>query len=174
MSGSPAQDICNQHAHIPGVAIKFQETQDYIPELPARIFMLAMAATLVFMIGISAAGIIDGWWQVGIFAIVTAVCVFFCMFVKIRIVVDDENLTVSIFKPYVVPLAHVIDVKKGDIDITRNYSGWGVKKVRFRNYTAHGIEGAVSVKLAGRIVLTMTCRDRDTLYDILYQYRRQD
>ena len=136
--------------------------------------MLAMAATLVFMIGISAAGIIDGWWQVGIFAIVTAVCVFFCMFVKIRIMVDDENLTVSIFKPYVVPLEHVIDVKKGDIDITRNYSGWGVKKVKFRNYTAHGIEGAVSVKLAGRIVLTMTCKDRDTLYDILYQYRRQD
>ena len=35
------------------MAIKFQETQDYIPELPARIFMLAMAATLVFMIGIT-------------------------------------------------------------------------------------------------------------------------
>ena len=62
----------------------------------------------------------------------------------------------------------------GDDDVTRNYSGWGIKKVKFRNYTAHGIEGAVTVKLAGRIVLTMTCIDRDALYDILYQYRRQD
>ena len=143
-------------------------------KLFSKLMLVAMAATLCFMAGIAAAGIIEGWWQVGIFAAVTAVCVFVCMFVKIRITVDDENLTVSVFKPYVVPLAHVIDVKKGDIDVTRNYSGWGIKKVKFRNYTAHGIEGAVTVKLAGRIVLTMTCIDRDALYDILYQYRRQD
>ena len=164
----------NEQDHIPDVAIKFQETQDYIPETPAWIFVLAMAATLFFMVGITAACIIDGWWQAGIFAVITAICVYVCLFLKIRITVDDENLTVSLLKPYIVPLAHIIDVKKGDIDVTRNYSGWGVKKVKFRNYTAHGIEGAVSVKLTGRIVLTMTAIDRDTLYDILYSYRRED
>ena len=156
------------------MAIQFEETQDLIPETPAKILLVCLAATLVFMVACYIAGIIEELWQPALFAVITALAAVIILFVKLRIKVDEENITVGFVKMYTVPLAHVIDVKKGDIDVARNYSGWGIKKVKFRNYTTNGIDGAVTVKLAGRNVLTMTCKDPDTLYDILYRYRRQD
>ncbi len=145
-----------------------------MPEIPAKILLACLGATLVFMVACYFAGIIQASWQPALFALITGIAAVLIIFVKLRIRVDDENITVGFVRMYTVPLAHVIDVKKGDIDVARNYSGWGIKKVKFRNYTTHGVDGAVTVKLAGRNVLTMTCRDPDALYDILYRYRRQD
>ncbi len=156
------------------MAIQFEETQDLIPETPLKILLACMGATLVFMVACYFAGIITASWQPAIAAFIVGVAAVLVIFVKLRIVVDEENITVGFIRKYTVPLAHVIDVKKGDIDVARNYSGWGIKKVKFRNYTTNGIDGAVTIKLAGRNVLTMTCKDPDTLYDIIYRYRRQD
>ncbi len=156
------------------MAIQFEETQDLIPETPLKILLACMGATVIFMVACYAAGIITASWQPALMALIVGVAAVIVIFIKLRIVVDEENITVGFIRKYRVPLAHIIDVKKGDIDVARNYSGWGIKKVKFRNYTTNGIDGAVTIKLAGRNVLTMTCEDPDTLYDILCKYRRQD
>lgn len=151
----------------------YEETQSLLPETPLRILILSLVACVAFIFICSALGL-TAWWQSAVFAAVSVALIILCMFVKVRIVIDGENLTVRRLRPYTVPLDHIIDVKKGDIDIMRNYSEWGIKKVKFRNYTVHGIEGAVSAKLLGRIVLTMTTANPDQLYDILKENRRQD
>ena len=155
------------------VAATFEEKQDLIPEIPLKIMVLSLIACVAFIIICSALGLTE-WWQSAAFAAVSAAVIAVCLFVKVRITVDEANITVRRLRPYTVPLDHIIDVKKGDIDIMRNYSEWGIKKVKFRNYTVHGVEGAVSVKLLGRIVLTMTTARPDELYELLYAHRRTD
>ena len=93
----------------------------------------------------------------------------FCYFLKVRIVIEDGKLNAGILRMFTVPLDHVIDVKTGDIDILRNYSGWGIKKVRFKTFACPGIDSAVSVKLKGRIVLTVTTNDPEVLSRILME-----
>lgn len=156
------------------MAVIYEETQSFIPEIPLKILILTLVATDLFVLVCSITDLIEGYWQFAAFTAVCAAIILVLLFVKIRIVIDDENLTVSSVKKYTVPLANIIDVKKGDIDILRNYSGWGIKKVKFKNYTVNGIDGAVSLKLMGRIVLTMTTSEPDRLYDIFYAHRRQD
>lgn len=151
----------------------FEETQDIIPEISFRILLIVLVATAVFS-AICAALDIIAYWALGIivavFAAITAVT--YC--VKIVIRIEDGRISVKMLKEYAVPLDYVIDVKKGDIDIMRNYSGWGIKKVKFKNFTAPGIDGAVSVKLMGRTILTVTTERPDELYGILYEHRRKD
>ena len=83
--------------------------------------------------------------------------------------IEDGKLNAGILRMFTVPLDHVIDVKTGDIDILRNYSGWGIKKVRFKTFACPGIDSAVSVKLKGRIVLTVTTNDPEVLSRILME-----
>ncbi|MCQ2085608.1 MAG: hypothetical protein MJZ21_05645 [archaeon] len=156
------------------MAVIYEETQDIIPETPFKILALMLIATDLFLLVCSFAGIVNGYWQFAIFTAITAAIIAICYFVKIRIVIDEEKIKITMLKKYEAPLTHVIDVKKGDIDIMRNYSEWGIKKVKFRNYTAPGIDGAVSVKMAGRLVLTMTTQNPDELYEVFYNHRRQD
>ena len=83
---------------------------------------------------------------------------------------EDElvgTLIKGILRMYPVPLTNIIDVKTGDIDIMRNYSGWGIKKVRFKTYACPGIDTAVSVKAAGRLVITVTTSDPEGLAAVL-------
>lgn len=155
------------------MAATFEENQDLIPEIPLKILVLSLIACVAFIIICSALGL-TAWWQSAAFAAVSVAIIAVCLFVKVRITVDDANITVRRLRTYTVPLDHIIDVKKGDIDIMRNYSEWGIKKVKFRNYTVHGIEGAVSVKLLGRIVLTVTTARPDELYALLIEHRRND
>lgn len=155
------------------MAVIFEETQDIIPNISLKILILIIVATEVF---IAACCALDytAWWQFGLLTLVFVIFFCICYFVKIRITVTERDISVRMLKTFTVPLDHVIDVKKGDIDIMRNYSGWGIKKVKFKNYAAPGIDGAVSAKLTGRTVLTVTTRHVDELYDILMENRRKD
>ena len=45
----------------------------------------------------------------------------------------------------------------------------GIKKVRFKTFACPGIDSAVSVKLKGRIVLTVTTNDPEVLSRILME-----
>ncbi len=154
------------------VAIIFEDTQDLVPKIPLLFLSVILVATEVFIV-ICCALNYTSWWQAGVLAVIFVIVFAFCHFVKIKITVDENNVTFYLLKPYTVPLDHVIDVKKGDIDILRNYSGWGIKKVKFRNYVSHGIDGAVSVKVTGRMVVTVTTTRPDELYDILIENRKE-
>lgn len=90
--------------------------------------------------------------------------------------VDDESgLTVSYFKKRIYSVDRILDAKKGDIDILRDYSGWGHgTKVKYRTYSVPGEDGAVSVKLGGKEVVTVTTGRPDELYDAVMSIRRAD
>ncbi len=155
------------------VTIIFEETQDLVPRMPLLFLSAILIATEAFIIICCALGF-TSWWQAGVLAGIFAVLYAFCNFVKIRIVVDEKNITFRMLNTYSVPLDNIIDVKKGDIDIMRNYSGWGIKKVKFKNYVSHGVDSAISAKITGRMVVTATTARPDELYDILMANRREN
>lgn len=155
------------------MAIIFEDTQDLMPRIPLLFLASILIASEAFLV-VCCALDYTSWWQAGILAIVSIIVFAFCYLVKIRITVDDTAVTFRMIKTYTVPFDHIIDVKKGDVDIMRNYSGWGIKKVKFKNYVSHGIDSAVSLKITGRTVITATVSDPDELYNILMANRREN
>ena len=136
---------------------QYGETEPVIPRMPFIALALTLVATEVFLafLHIYDANLMELKW-IGIMGAVFAITVAVAYALRVKILVADGTLTVGIVRRFSAPLDHVIDTKVGDIDVLRNYSGWGIKKVKFKTYTAHGIDAAVSVKLAGRVVLTVT------------------
>lgn len=143
-----------------------------MPRTPLLFLLFILIATEAFMV-ICCALDYTPWWQAVVLAAAFLAVFAFCRFVKIKITVDEKNISFRMLNTYKVPLDNVIDVKKGDIDIMRNYSGWGIKKVKFKNYVSHGIDSAVSVKVTGRMVVTATTAHPDELYEILMANRRE-
>jgi hypothetical protein len=100
-------------------------------------------------------------------AAITVFVAVFCRWLSVKIRIEDGVFSSGILRMYPVPLSDIIDVKTGDIDIMRNYSGWGIKKVRFKTYACPGIDTAVSVKVTGRLVVTVTTSDPEGLAAVL-------
>lgn len=141
------------------------------------VFMIIAAAslaTIAFMLLCYFLGYVTEIWEVLILMALCVVLVVAARFLKYTIRVEDGKFSIKYIRKYEFPLDHVLDLKRGDIDILRNYSGWGLKKVKFKTYACPGIEDAISLKLAGRTVLTFTTVNVDEVYDILYKNRRQD
>lgn len=68
----------------------------------------------------------------------------------------DGNFSVRLFRQLTVPLADVLDHRTGDVDIIKNYSGLGLKKVKYRTYVCPGYETALSFKMKGLVVTVTT------------------
>ena len=156
------------------MAVEFEETEDYFPRIPMIMLALVIAASELFLIFCIVMGYVDDMWA---FAVITVLFVAFLIFAylfKVRIKIEDGILTVRAIKTLRIDLKRTLDVKKGDIDVLRNYSGWGIKKVKFKTYSCPGIDDAVSVKLGGKFVLTMTTAKADELYTILSSYKQVD
>lgn len=106
---------------------------------------------------------ISSWWMFAVTTIVFIPIIVFAYLLKMKIRADGNVLTLSLLKTYRIPYTDIIDVKIGDIDIIRNYSGWGIKKVKFKNLICPGFERGVSFKVAGRRVFTVSTTDPDAL-----------
>ena len=146
----------------------FEEHDRIFQQMP-YIFMVGVFAAASAFIAVCAALGVGGtpWWMFYTTAIITAFVAAFCRWLSVRILVEDGVFNSGILRMYPVPLTDIIDVKTGDIDIMRNYSGWGIKKVRFKTYACPGIDTAVSVKAAGRLVITVTTSDPEGLAAVL-------
>lgn len=150
------------------MTVEYEEVQDIVPPISSFLMALTLVATTSFCAAISLLDpeLIGIRWTVLIGAL-SAAGIFLIHILKIRTIVEDGVLTVRLVRKITVPLEQVIDIKTGDIDILRNYSGWGIKKITFKTFAANGVDTAVSLKLTGRRVLTMTTRKSEDLVRVL-------
>ena len=151
------------------MSTEYTEIEDIFPRTTFLILAITLIAADVAILACTLADIGTSMWQFYIMTLIVILVIPFCYFLKVRIVIEDGKLNAGILRMFTVPLDHVIDVKTGDIDILRNYSGWGIKKVRFKTFACPGSDSAVSVKLKGRIVLTVTTNDPEVLSRILME-----
>ena len=158
------------------MAVQFEETHRYLDKESFTILLIALAATDVFVLICFAVGWMEEAWMPASVIAVSAVGLFFAFFLRLTVVVEDGELRVTFFiRTRKYPQKRILDVKKGDIDILRDYSGWGHgTKIRYRTYAVPGIDDSVSVKLGGKEVLTVTTERMDELFDLIYSLRRQD
>lgn len=106
-------------------------------------------------------------WMFAITTVIFALIIVLVYLIKMRIVVENDVLHISLIKEYSIPFADIIDYKTGDIDIIKNYSGWGLKSVKFKNIVCAGYEQGVTLKLMGRKVFTITTSRPEELVALL-------
>jgi len=138
----------------------FEEVQDLIPRNAFLIMTAALAATAAFMIVCSFIEEIGTplWMSIATSAIFAGIIVF-CFVVKLRVTIEDDVISVRFLKLYEIRFEEIIDHKTGDISIIRNYSGWGIKKVAFKNLICVGYDRGISLKVTGRRVFTISLTD---------------
>ncbi|AGI48046.1 hypothetical protein TALC_01055 [Thermoplasmatales archaeon BRNA1] len=156
------------------MAAEYEEVQDYFQRIPLLILDGCLIATDVFIVICYLMDWVKELWEPAVWIALSIAAMVFAQFYKLRITLGDGAITVRTIRTRVYAYERIIDAKKGDIDIMRDYSGWGRGKVKFRTYAVPGIEDAVSVKLAGREVLTVTTVNVDELYDLIISHRRED
>jgi hypothetical protein len=146
----------------------FEEVQDIIPKNAFVIMTAVLIATAAFMLICTYIESIGTplWMFVSTSAIFAGL-ILFCFLVKLRIYIEDSTIHIWFLKWYTIPFEEIIDHKVGDISIIRNYSGWGIKKVAFKNLICIGYERGVSLKLMGRKVVTVSLSDPDVFASLL-------
>jgi hypothetical protein len=146
----------------------FEEVQDIMPKNAFAIMAAVLIATDAFMFACSFIGSIGTpLWMPTAASVIFAGVILFCLLVKLRVSVEDGVVTVRLLKRYVIPFGEIIDHKTGDVDVIRNYSGWGIKKVTFKNLICAGYDSGVSLKLAGRRVFTFSLADPEGFSSLL-------
>ena len=138
----------------------FKETQDILPRDAFLIMAAVLIATDLFILACSfIESISTPLWMFISTSVIFAAIIVFLMLVKLRISVADGVITLRFLKQYVILFEDIIDNKVGDLDIIRNYSGWGIKKVTFKNLICVGYDRGISLKLTGRKVMTISLSD---------------
>lgn len=145
----------------------FEEKEDILPRDALYALIAVLVATDVFILICTGLDIGTPMWMFYATTAVFAFMILASVFIKMTITVDDENLTVRLIKSHTVPLSSIIDFKVGDVDIVKNYSGWGLKGVKFKNVICIGYERAVSLKLMGRKVITFSTSRPEELVALL-------
>ncbi|MDR3282242.1 MAG: hypothetical protein LBS92_01340 [Candidatus Methanoplasma sp.] len=146
----------------------FTEVHDVVP----RTAFIALAATLtatdVFMLACTMVESIGTeMWMFVSSTVIFAAVVSACFFVKLKVSVDDQTILITLVKKYPYELSDVIGYKIGDVDVIRNYSGWGMKGVKFKNFISAGHEGGISLKLRGKRVVTISLDDPEAFAALL-------
>ncbi|MDR3075406.1 MAG: hypothetical protein LBU30_05150 [Candidatus Methanoplasma sp.] len=106
-------------------------------------------------------------WMFIATSVIFAAIMIFCLSAKIRISIEDEVLHIRFLRLHMIPLENIIDYKIGDLSIMRNYSGWGISKVTFKNIIAIGYERGISMKVSGRRVFTISLSDPEGFAGLL-------
>ena len=152
------------------MANTFEEVQDLIPKSTFLILVAVLTATDVFILVCTfIESIGTPFWMFAATSVISVAIIIFCYFVKLRISVDNDVITIRFLKIYVIKFEDIIDYKLGDLDIMRNYSGWGIKKVSFKNLTCVGYDSGISLKLTGRKVITISLSEPEEFASLLPQ-----
>jgi len=147
---------------------KFEEVQDLLPRNAFMMMALVLIATDVFILFWYFVGPESlPMWMFPVTTVIFGAVILICWFVKLRIRIVENTIEVGFIKKLVIPFEQVIDHKTGDIGIIRNYSGWGIKKVSFKNYICVGYDDGVSMKLTGRRVVTVSLSDPEGFASLL-------
>jgi hypothetical protein len=150
------------------MAKTFEEIQDIMPRNALLIMIAVLAATDVFiLICTFIESLSTPFWMFAVTSVIFAAIILFCLFVKLRITVEDRVIRARFIKKYVIPFEDIIDHRVGDIDAIRNFSGWGIKKVVFKNLISIGYDRGISLKVKGRKVFTISLSDPEGFASLL-------
>jgi len=145
----------------------FDEKVNLFPRDATAALVLVFVATDIFIAICMAAGIGVDAIEFSAITIVFAAVMMIAVFVKIRITVTDNVLTVRFLKSRRISFENILDKVSGDSDDMRNYIGWGIKNVKHTNLICPGYEDSVAVKLIGRRILTVSTSRPEELMSAL-------
>ena len=146
----------------------FEEVQDILPRDVFMIMAFVLIATDVFILFSYFVLPVDiQSWMFVVTSVIFGAVILFCWLVKLRVRIENRTITVRFIKRHVISFEEVIDHKVGDISIIRNFSGWGIKKVSFKNFICVGYDAGVSLKLMGRRVVTVSLSDPESFASLL-------
>jgi len=138
----------------------FEEVQDILPKNTFFIMAAVLIATDAFILICSFIDAVDTpVWMFAATSAIFAAMIIFCWAVKLRVSIEDNVIRIRSLKRYAIPFEDVIDHKIDEITVIRNYSGWGMKKVIFKNLISIGYDRGISLKLTGRRVFTISLSD---------------
>jgi hypothetical protein len=144
----------------------FEETERFVTrEAYIALLLLYASSGVAFLIFT-----LFEWTSVPMFCIyivVFAAIILFCHFGKMKIMIQDNIVHIHCIKKYEIKFEEIIDHKTGDVDILKNYSGWGLKSVKFKNFICTGYDEGVSLKLLGRRVYTFSTSDPEAIVALL-------
>ncbi|MDR0523484.1 MAG: hypothetical protein LBG62_03585 [Candidatus Methanoplasma sp.] len=137
----------------------FREVQDVIPRNAFMAFAFILVATDAFILACVLLGAGTPAWMFWATTATFAAVLLACATVKLRVSIDDSDITVSLVRTRRIPLGDVIDWKIGDMGSIRSYSGWGMDGVRFSSFATAGSERGISLKVAGKRVVSISLVD---------------
>ncbi|AIZ56520.1 hypothetical protein Mpt1_c06340 [Candidatus Methanoplasma termitum] len=146
----------------------FEEVQDLIPKKEFFILTAVLISTSIFIFICTFVESLNmPVWAFPITTVTFAAIIIFCFFVKLKISIEGEVISIMFIKSYAIKFEEIIDYKVGDLNIMRNYSGWGIKKVTFRNLVCFGYDSGISLKLTGRKVMTISLSNPEQFASLL-------
>ncbi|MDR1691165.1 MAG: hypothetical protein LBR42_04930 [Candidatus Methanoplasma sp.] len=152
----------------------FDEVQDIMPKNAFLIMAAVLIATDVFiLLCYFIESVNTPIWKFAATTVIFAAMILFCFFVKLKISIEDDVIRLRFLKSYDIPFGDIIDYKTGDVDVIRNYSGWGIKKVTFKNLISIGYEQGISLKLTGRKVYTISIADPGHFASLLPMQKKE-
>lgn len=155
------------------MTVKYEEIENIIPKNAFYALIFILIASDAFMLVCALADIGTEMWMFAITTVIFAIIIVAAFFVKMKVSVDDEKIVVILVKKYVIPFSDIIDHKVGDIDIIRNYSGWGIKNVKFKNLICAGYEKGITLKLIGRKVMTVSLSDPEAFVSFIPEKKEE-
>jgi len=150
------------------MATVFEEIEDIVPKNAFIALLAILVATSVFMlICTMVESIGTPMWMFVASTVLFLIMILACYFIKMKIRIEDDVIHIQLIKDHAIPFSEIIDHKIGDIDIIRNYSGWGFKNVKFKNYICAGYDRGVSLKIMGKRVITFSVSDPENFVSLL-------
>jgi len=153
----------------------FEETENIIPKNAFIALVAILATTSVFMLICTVIESIDTpMWMFIVSTVLFSVMILACYFIKMRIRIEYDIIHIKLIKHHTIPFTEIIDYKIGDIDIIRNYSGWGFKNVKFKNFICAGYDRGVSLKIMGKRVITFSVSDPEGFVSLLPSHEKEE
>ena len=150
------------------MAPSYEEIENLIPKNSFIALVSILVATDVFiLICTQVEAVPTPFWMFTASTMIFAALILSCFFVKLRITIEDDVIRIRFIKSYNIEFKDIIDHKIGDVSIIRNYSGWGLKNVKFKNLICVGYEMGISFKLMGRKVITISSSDPEKIASLI-------
>lgn len=134
----------------------FEEVSPVLPRDAFFALIGILVATDIFILICTQLNIGTTMWTFIISTLIFSFIILFVYVVKLKVRIENDIIYAKLIKSYEIPFTDVIDIKSGDIDIIRNYSGWGIKHVKFKNLICAGYDEGISLKLMGKRVFTIS------------------
>jgi len=146
---------------------KYEETEFIIPRVAFYALLFIFISTDAFILICTQLNIGTYMWMFYVTTVIFAVIILIFYFIRLKIVIENDVITIKYLKKYIIPFSDIIDFKTGDVNIIKNYSGWGLKNIKFKNFICNGYENGISLKVVGRKVFTFSTSDPEGLAALL-------